>query len=284
MTSLVIVLFVIISLLTNAIASMQDYAICNFISGVTNMQDIGFVGWTCDSNGIAIGLCTNMWTGVACTLQGAVKSIDLSHYDLTGTVSESLGNLTSITSLKLNNNLFMGTIPASLSLATTLKTLELQSNQFSGSIPSSFCSLTHMSTFEVCDNSGISDSGCTSLSGCSPICLASSVVISYYGVISQCTVPPSAVPTGSPTRKPTRTPTSYAPTYVPTTADPTFAPTLWPTATPTTGELADSLTLLLYSSLISPLSYHSFADCATLCYTIIGSNQPWGYYWTHSTT
>ena len=193
-------------------SSIQDDAICGFIAGVSNIQSIGFAGWTC-TNGVANNLCVDMWTGLACSIQGNVLSIDLSNYGLTGTISGSLGNLTSMKVLKLSNNSLAGTIPSGLSLATNLVTLELQSNSLTGSIPPSFCSLTKMSTFDVC-NDNSNNTGCPNLSGCAPICLYSSVIVSNYGLISECTVPPTAAPL---TSRPTVVPT-FIPTAVPSTS------------------------------------------------------------------
>ena len=204
-------------------SSIQDAAICGFVAGVSNIQSIGFAGWKC-TNGTAINLCVDMWTGLACSVQGQVLSIDLSSYGLTGTISGSLGNLTSMKVLKLNNNTLAGSIPSGLSLATNLNTLELQSNSFTGSIPSSFCSLTKLSTFEICSVNG-NNTGCPNLIGCAPTCLYSSVVISDYGLISECSVPPTTAPSLSPGVPPSSSPTSGRPTVVPS-----FAPTAVPSS------------------------------------------------------
>lgn len=206
-------------------ASIQDDAICGFIAGVSNIQSIGFAGWKC-TNGTANNLCVDMWTGLACSVQGDVLSIDLSGYGLTGTISGSLGNLTSMKVLKLNNNTLAGSIPSGLSLATNLNTLELQSNSLTGSIPSSFCSLTKMSTFEICNGNGDS-AGCPNLIGCAPICLYSSVIILDYGLISECSVPPTTIPSLSPTLQPSSSPI---------TGRPTATPTIVPTAVPSTSK------------------------------------------------
>lgn len=186
------------------------------------MQSIGFAGWKC-TNGTANNLCVDMWTGVACSVQGQVLSIDLSNYGLIGTISGSLGNLTSMKSLKLNNNSLTGSIPSGLSLDTNLVTLELQSNSLIGTIPSSLCALTQLSTFELCNGNG-NNVGCPNLSGCAPTCLYSSVVISYYGLISECSVSPTAVPTSINTVLPSVSPVSSLPSNSPTNL-PTSVPT-----------------------------------------------------------
>lgn len=207
------VIYALIS--TISAATTQDIAICGLIAGLKNINSIGFAGWTC-TGGVAINLCSYMWTGVSCNLHAQVKSIDLSGYALTGTISPALGNLPALTSLKLNQNQLSGPIPANLKTLTALKTLELQSNSLTGTIPASLCSIPQLSTLEVCDTTGISASGCQNITGCAPICLYSTVVIADYGLIPECTVQPTFRPTTRPTSTPSARP-SLLPSAAPTT-------------------------------------------------------------------
>ncbi|KAL2636104.1 hypothetical protein R1flu_007583 [Riccia fluitans] len=63
-----------------------------------------------------------------------VISIKLSNFNLTGTIPSSIGDLTALMDLWLDNNKFQGAIP-DLSKLAKLKTLFLQNNKFSGPIP-----------------------------------------------------------------------------------------------------------------------------------------------------
>jgi len=72
------------------------------------------------------------WTGVTCN-GNVVTKIILSYSDLTGTLPNSLVNLTGLTELDLHNNQLTGTIPT---LPTGLTLLDLSYNQLAGAIPS----------------------------------------------------------------------------------------------------------------------------------------------------
>ncbi|MED6173036.1 hypothetical protein PIB30_055548 [Stylosanthes scabra] len=98
--------------------------------------------------------CT--WTGVWCNSNGSVEKLDLSHMNLTGTVSNAITKLKSLTSLKLCCNGFTSSLFKSVVSVTTLKfldvslipeeignlssleTLDLRGSFFEGSIPKSF--------------------------------------------------------------------------------------------------------------------------------------------------
>ncbi|KAL3684144.1 hypothetical protein R1sor_002166 [Riccia sorocarpa] len=69
-----------------------------------------------------------------------VTSIKLSNYNLTGTIPQSIADMTALTDLWLDNNKIVGAIP-DLSTLTKLKTLHLQNNRMSGGIPSTLASL-----------------------------------------------------------------------------------------------------------------------------------------------
>ncbi|GAB2228017.1 hypothetical protein Droror1_Dr00009846, partial [Drosera rotundifolia] len=76
------------------------------------------------------------WTGVSCgSLHGRVMILDLSNYDLGGTLSPSIGNLSFLLELHLYFNSFRGEIPPQISSLSRLTALELYSNLFDGAIP-----------------------------------------------------------------------------------------------------------------------------------------------------
>jgi Leucine-rich repeat (LRR) protein len=79
--------------------------------------------------------CTG-WIGVSCDpASGAVVSIILQGYGLTGTISPSLANLTSLTTLVLTKNALTGPVPAELTTLPELKAVDVSNNNLSGPLP-----------------------------------------------------------------------------------------------------------------------------------------------------
>ncbi|GKB40088.1 leucine-rich repeat-containing protein [Tanacetum coccineum] len=79
--------------------------------------------------------------------------LDLSYNKFSGTIPISIGSLTSLTWLDLSENKFSGVIPKSIGSLTKLTHLYLGSNKFSGTIPMSIGSLTKLTSFQLSDNS-----------------------------------------------------------------------------------------------------------------------------------
>ncbi|KAL5788305.1 hypothetical protein ACOSP7_005254 [Xanthoceras sorbifolium] len=84
----------------------------------------------------------NSWTGVTCSKDtlARVVTLNLTSFGLSGSLSESIANLTSLQHLWLGRNQLSGSIPDMKSL-TDLQTLHLENNQFEGSIPQSLSQL-----------------------------------------------------------------------------------------------------------------------------------------------
>lgn len=79
------------------------------------------------------------WSGVVCgkALPPRVVSLNLSSLQLTGNLSPSLANLTSLARLDLGNNLLSGGMPEELGTLSMLQDLMLASNKLTGNIPRS---------------------------------------------------------------------------------------------------------------------------------------------------
>lgn len=75
------------------------------------------------------------WIGVTCR-RLRVTALDISGFDLQGTIAPQLGDLSSLTQLNLSNNTLSGTIPFSIFNASSLQILDLTQNHLSGSFPS----------------------------------------------------------------------------------------------------------------------------------------------------
>ncbi|KAG2405941.1 MDIS1-interacting receptor like kinase [Vigna angularis] len=75
------------------------------------------------------------WTGIKCNSAGAVEELDLSHKNLSGTVSYVIQRLKSLTSLNLCCNAFSSPLPKSLANLTTLNKLDVSQNSFNGDFP-----------------------------------------------------------------------------------------------------------------------------------------------------
>lgn len=74
------------------------------------------------------------WLGVTCS-DGKVSVINLPGYGLNGTISDSLGNLTTVSDIRLDSNNLTGHVPDSLTNLKSLKKLDLSMNDLSGPLP-----------------------------------------------------------------------------------------------------------------------------------------------------
>ncbi|KAG0487083.1 hypothetical protein HPP92_009178 [Vanilla planifolia] len=85
----------------------------------------------------------NSWTGVSCNINGSfarVTQLDLTNFGISGTLSDSIENLTAISKIWLSGNKLSGTIPQMTNLKE-LVSLHLADNEFTGQIPSSLANL-----------------------------------------------------------------------------------------------------------------------------------------------
>ncbi|KAK6778581.1 hypothetical protein RDI58_025299 [Solanum bulbocastanum] len=89
------------------------------------------------------------WTGVTCSpYNDRVINLDLSSRKLVGTIPSSIGNLSFLTGIHLENNSFHGEIPQAIGLLLQLEHFNLSSNSFSGKIPTN---LTYCKELRVLD-------------------------------------------------------------------------------------------------------------------------------------
>ncbi|KAL8482266.1 hypothetical protein ACS0TY_028428 [Phlomoides rotata] len=90
------------------------------------------------------------WIGVTCSVKNhRVTALNISHFDLSGTIAPHIGNLTFLRSLDLSFNNFTGTIPSDLSNLRRLEELHTGANAFSGGIPPSLFNITSLQILDM---------------------------------------------------------------------------------------------------------------------------------------
>ncbi|URE26591.1 hypothetical protein MUK42_07160 [Musa troglodytarum] len=85
------------------------------------------------------------WTMVTCSPENLVIGLGSPSQNLSGTLSPSIGNLTNLEIILLQNNNISGPIPQEIGRLSQLRTLDLSNNYFTGDIPSS---ITHLSSLQ----------------------------------------------------------------------------------------------------------------------------------------
>ncbi|KAG9148453.1 hypothetical protein Leryth_024451 [Lithospermum erythrorhizon] len=93
------------------------------------------------------------WTMVTCSAEGLVIGLGTPSQNLSGTLSQSIANLTNLQIILLQNNNISGPIPSKLWQLSKLQTLDLSSNHFTGEIPSSLGFLKNLQYMRLNNNS-----------------------------------------------------------------------------------------------------------------------------------
>ncbi|KAL8237957.1 hypothetical protein R6Q59_019038 [Mikania micrantha] len=81
-----------------------------------------------------------------------ILNISLLANHLTGSIPKELGNLSSLTTLTVEDNMMSGTIPTELGNLASIERFFLNSNSFSGELPASFAKLTTIMEFRIGGN------------------------------------------------------------------------------------------------------------------------------------
>jgi Leucine-rich repeat (LRR) protein len=82
----------------------------------------------------------------------ALTTLELDQNSLSGPLPHSIGKLVALETLALNNNFFTGPLPSSLGSLTNLTVMNLNYNQFSGSIPPSLGNLIKLTSVTLYEN------------------------------------------------------------------------------------------------------------------------------------
>ncbi|XXG55288.1 hypothetical protein AAC387_Pa03g2988 [Persea americana] len=93
------------------------------------------------------------WTMVSCSPENLVIGLGTPSQNLSGTLSPSIGNLTNLQIVLLQNNNISGQIPAEIGKLQKLHTLDLSNNLLTGKIPSSLGQLNNLEYLRLNDNS-----------------------------------------------------------------------------------------------------------------------------------
>ncbi|XP_011085976.1 probable LRR receptor-like serine/threonine-protein kinase At5g45780 isoform X2 [Sesamum indicum] len=125
-----------------------NFEVAALMSVKREMRDESHVldGWDINS----VDPCT--WNMVGCSPEGFVISLEMASMGLSGTLSPSIGNLTHLRTMLLQNNQLSGVIPIEIGKLFELQTLDLSSNQFDGEIPSSLGRVTRLSYLRLSKN------------------------------------------------------------------------------------------------------------------------------------
>ncbi|GMH31208.1 hypothetical protein Nepgr_033051 [Nepenthes gracilis] len=110
------------------------------------------------------------WAMVTCSPDTLVIGLGTPSQKLSGTLSPSIGNLTNLQIVLLQNNNISGPIPTEIGRLSKLQTLDLSSNSFTGEIPSSLSRLKNLQYLRLNNNS---------LSGAIPFSLANITQLAF---------------------------------------------------------------------------------------------------------
>lgn len=128
-----------VSVLRNTI--IPDSRALDSLALVDLYDSAGGAAWTNNTNWKSANPI-DTWYGIT-VAGGRVTGIALNN-NLVGIIPPSIGNLTELTSLEINQNSLSGSIPTQIGNLTQLQYLALQNNQLTGPIPSQIGNLTQL--------------------------------------------------------------------------------------------------------------------------------------------
>ncbi|KAE8694485.1 Protein NSP-INTERACTING KINASE 3 [Hibiscus syriacus] len=110
------------------------------------------------------------WAMITCSAESLVIGLGSPSQNLSGSLSLSIGNLTNLRIVLLQNNNISGSIPSELGKLSKIQTLDLSDNSFTGEIPTSLGHLRTLQFMRLNNNS---------LSGACPLSLANMTQLAF---------------------------------------------------------------------------------------------------------
>ncbi|KAB2084263.1 hypothetical protein ES319_A05G323300v1 [Gossypium barbadense] len=94
-----------------------------------------------------------IWNMITCSSDGLVTALEAPSQNLSGNLAPTIGNLTNLQLVNLQNNNISGNIPSELGKLSKLKTLDLSNNRFNGQIPGTLSHLKSLQYLRLNNNS-----------------------------------------------------------------------------------------------------------------------------------
>ncbi|KAK4779721.1 hypothetical protein SAY87_015827 [Trapa incisa] len=111
-----------------------------------------------------------LWSTITCSDDGYIKIIQMPSLNLSGELSPSIINLTTLEQLFIQNNSISGQIPAELGKLSKLQKLDLSQNSFTGGVPAELSNLKDLQILRLNDNN---------LSGPIPLSFADMTLLTF---------------------------------------------------------------------------------------------------------
>lgn len=92
------------------------------------------------------------WYGIGCNSNGIVTTLILDNNNITGTIPESLGDLSLLREVELQDNSLTGTIPGSIGKLGVISAIDFSRNEIGGTIPDSLGNLRFLIGFRMSQN------------------------------------------------------------------------------------------------------------------------------------
>lgn len=92
------------------------------------------------------------WTGVTCNATQQIVALDLSHMNLSGTLSPHISLLPHLVNLSVAANNLSGSLPTEISHLSSLRYLNISNNVFSNAFPKNFSHLNYLEVLDAFNN------------------------------------------------------------------------------------------------------------------------------------
>ncbi|KAK4733459.1 hypothetical protein R3W88_007720 [Solanum pinnatisectum] len=125
-------------------------ALLSLKTAITDDPQSALLSWN-----ISTSHCT--WRGVTCDRYRHVTSLDISGFNLTGTLTPEVGHLRFLLNLSVAVNQFSGPIPVELSFIPNLRYLNLSNNIFNLSFPPHLTHLRYLKVLDIYNNNMTGD-------------------------------------------------------------------------------------------------------------------------------